>query len=253
MKKVVLLILAVFLLGGCSQNNECGGSYIMHNSACCLDKNENLLCDDAEAVEDARLKKVDNVVYYGDANGKPLVEVLVEAERPASYYLWIKNRGDDEKCRTLLYEGDMVFEDRIAEDVYADQNYSRVLTYTPLKYFMGEKIINNREVICETKDETKKYNPEIKIISWSLVDSKENYYNNVVVLENLESKKYVEEGNMSLEIKIADIQYERCSISIDGKSPFWMKEKEQKKIDNYRLILARVSSYSECDLIILKA
>lgn len=195
---------------------------------------------------------VKNIVYYGDANGAKLAEGVVEAGRPLTYYLWIFNEGSDEKCKTLLYDGDIVFADRDYEEIRAGESYSRKLTIVvpTYSYVANDIVVSDREVVCEAYGDSVTYKPELRIRSWSLKDRIGDWYPNAIILEKFEEDEYEEDG-VSVSLKAVSIGLDKCQLVVNGIGA-WMNEKEYKRYGNFTIVLGQVSSYSKCYVLVLK-
>ncbi len=76
-KLIFFLILAVLLVNSCGEEVICSTPYSLVKGECCLDDDQNNICDE---MEEKRVNEIENVVVGGDMEDKEKVEEIDESE-----------------------------------------------------------------------------------------------------------------------------------------------------------------------------
>lgn len=149
MKEIILfgLVLGILVLSGCSNLDlnklskedvnkiiVCEKPYIRHASECCLDQNDNKICDKDETQEIPRNETLTE---------SPKTEVVAEnkSEKPAEYVL------PADKCVTVKFTKD-VWESYTEQEPYTDIEYYYVTEKTTMSCFDAMKEGLNKHPEC---------------------------------------------------------------------------------------------------------
>ena len=194
----------IIVISACSQQQgfACNQPYIQVGSQCCLDQNDNKICDSDEPTKPQTSNLSENTntsknqtiaqptpvetktsepekskatvnanVFYGDVNGSRLDTIYEYYGSGADYYLWILNTGNDAlNCRINYNETGAVFS-QLSQDgfvVKAKSNYSKSIFFAPRRVYRDTSgfTIQNREVNCSVGNDTKVFNPQIELKYW---------------------------------------------------------------------------------------
>ena len=83
-----LILISLILISGCFNNNRtdlvCNKPYILVGAECCLDQNDNLICDKDENLKEDAIKEGDHISYYSTDNSEIYVNVCLNKINEAS-------------------------------------------------------------------------------------------------------------------------------------------------------------------------
>lgn len=141
MKKIILLfgLIAILLLAGCNTNEipqnqtniqpTCNKPYILVGTSCCLDKNDNSICDSDEVKEEPKIE----VKKEKEPESKPQIE-----EKPKEYSIQqLKDDIDDVYDKVHIWEVEI---DKLDPDVV---------------YYVYTDVFDDEVIIAEIKNKDK--------------------------------------------------------------------------------------------------
>jgi len=103
MKKIILLLILIIFINGCSQKIVCNKPYILVGTECCLDNNDNTVCDKDEVLEKTEEKPSEQKkLNYTLAQ----IEIKLNEADDDKFqnYVFRKQEGDSFKKRYEIYE-----------------------------------------------------------------------------------------------------------------------------------------------------
>ncbi len=266
MKKLAFLItLLILILAACSAQKSflCNKPYMQIGSECCLDANDNKICDKDEtlvkqAPENTSAPAANNEpkqvfsvgAYYGDANGSKISGVDTY-EDWAQYYLWVVNLGNvPVECNILREKIGIIFNDN-KFNLYAGKNYSKLLSFMYEGPINGMVKVNNTNIKCNIKDNTsvsKEYTPEISIYHWG-INYEEPTNTTFFDVERNDTEKLIIDG-VRYNVTVTDIKQFYCDFSVNNDVKFTLHNRETKVVYNKLRISLDYVSYNHCTYII---